>query len=66
MNAEALGKQVIVCCKKDVFDDPEGQPHFDIAQKSMIVWSDEEDLVGRLKKRIEATVGNRNVRLCGE
>lgn len=36
----ALGrrKQVIVCCRKDAFDDPNKvRPHFDIAQKSMVV-----------------------------
>ena len=56
--AQALGKEVIICCKKDVFDskDKKDRPHFDIAQKSMIVWTDEEDLIKRLKRRIEATV----------
>lgn len=54
--AQAIEKQVIVCCRKKEFDDPDSRPHFDIAQKSMIVWNDEEDLVERLKKRIEATV----------
>ena len=56
--AQALGKEVIICCKKDIFDskDKKDRPHFDIAQKSMIVWSDEEDLVKRLKRRIEATI----------
>ena len=33
------------------------KPHFDIAQKSSIVWKDEEDLENRLYRRIEATVG---------
>lgn len=50
--AEALGKEVIICCQKDKF-----QPHFDIAQKSAIVWEDEKDLEERLYRRIEATVG---------
>ncbi len=54
--AQALGKQVIVCCRKSEFDNPNTRPHFDIAQKSMIVWEDEEDLITRLKRRIEATV----------
>ena len=53
--AQALGKQVIVCCRKKEFDDK--VVHFDISQKSMIVWKDEAELVERLKKRIEATVG---------
>ncbi len=54
--AEALGKEVIICCREDVFNSNQ-KPHFDIAQKSSIVWKDEEDLENRLYKRIEATVG---------
>lgn len=54
--AQALGKEVIVCCRKDNFDSVSARPHFDIAQKSMIIWTDNEDLVFRLKRRIEATV----------
>ena len=56
--AEALGKQVIICCRKKEFDDKENpnRPHFDISQKSMVVWEDEKDLISRLSKRIEATV----------
>ncbi len=57
--AQALGKEVIVCCKKEAFENTSGKferPHFDIAQKSMVLWEDEADLVSRLKRRIEATV----------
>lgn len=54
--AQALGKQVIICCQEDSFKDSSRRPHFDISQKSMIVWTDEADLVRRLKRRIEATV----------
>ncbi len=54
--AQALGKQVIMCCRKTEFDSDNGRPHFDVAQKSMIVWKDEEELIERLKKRIKATV----------
>lgn len=50
--AEALGKEVIICCR-----DTEFEPHFDIAQKSAIIWKDESDLEDRLYKRIEATIG---------
>lgn len=53
---EALGKQVIVCCKDDVFDSP-NKPHFDIAQKSTVIWKNPDDLKEKLKKRIEITVG---------
>lgn len=56
--AQALGKQVIVCCRKTEFDstDKSVRPHFDISQKAMVVWSDEKELVRKLKRRIEATV----------
>lgn len=57
--AQALGKEVIVCCQETIFtsEDKKQKPHFDIAQKSMIVWKDEEDLINRLRRRIQATVG---------
>lgn len=54
--AEALGKEVIVCCRCKEFNG-DNRPHFDIAQKSMIVWNDENELEERLYRRIEATVG---------
>lgn len=54
--AEALGKEVIICCRDKEFNG-ENKPHFDIAQKSTIVWKDESDLEERLYRRIEATVG---------
>lgn len=54
--AQALNKDVIVCCKKEVFDNAQTKPHFDIAQKSMIIWEDEKDLLFRLERRIRATV----------
>ena len=54
--AEALGKQVIVCRRKNEFSSGIS-PHFDIAQKSMIIWENEDELEAKLKKRIEATVG---------
>lgn len=57
--AEALGKQVIVCCKRDVFNSNQ-KPHFDISQKSTVIWDDEKDLSQRLYDRVEATVGITN------
>ena len=54
--AQAIGKEVIVCCKSEIFNDPDKKPHFDIAQKSMIIWNDEADLLSRLIRRIEATI----------
>ena len=53
--AQALNKEVIVTWKKT--DEKEEQPHFDIAQKNMIRWENENDLYNCLVKRIEATVG---------
>lgn len=57
--AQGLGKEVIVCCKGSAFNNETGEyerPHFDISQKSIVIWNSLEDLVARLKKRIEATV----------
>ena len=54
--AQALGKEVIICCRDAEFHSKESRPHFDISQKSMIVWKDESELIERLKRRIEATV----------
>jgi len=53
----ALGKEVIICCRKTEFADSKTKPHFDISQKNMVIWENEEDLVRRLERRIEATVG---------
>ena len=51
------GKQVIICCRKDTFDDSNmNRPHFDIAQKAMVVWETEDALVEKLSRRIKATV----------
>lgn len=56
--AIGLKKQLIICCRKDVLEssDPLIRPHFDIAQKSQVVWVDYEDLLSRLVKRIKATI----------
>ena len=54
--AQALGKQVIVCCRKQEFESNESKPHFDIAQKAMIIWDTPQELKERLIKRIHATV----------
>ena len=66
--ALGLGKEVIVCCSKDVFtksyETEEEQkyqkylrPHFDIAQKQILVWNDYEDLKHKLSEWIKAIVG---------
>ena len=57
--AQGHGVEVIVCCRKDVFDDlnhPSNRPHFDISQKSMVIWEDYDDLRRRLTRRIITTV----------
>ena len=57
--AQGCGIEVIVCCKKEVLDNPNpspDRPHFDISQKNMVPWEDLEDLQKRLIKRINATV----------
>ena len=48
--AMGLGKSVIQLCKKGI------QLHFDIAQKNTIMWEAEEEIVGKLKNRIKATI----------
>lgn len=50
------GKEVIISCSKEAFDNPDQRPHFDILQKSLVVWEDEDDLKEKLQKRIKATV----------
>jgi len=54
--AQALGKEVIMTCKNNNFE----ERHFDVAQKNTICWMDENDLYNRILKRIESTVGKRN------
>lgn len=51
--AQALGKEVIVCCKRG----EEASAHFDISQKNLILWDTYDDLEVKLMKRIESTVG---------
>lgn len=53
--AQGLGKEVIFTCSEKAFK----ERHFDVAQVSTVVWSNENDLYKRLSKRIEATVGKR-------
>ena len=51
--AQALGKQVILTCKKESFED---DSHFDVKQQATIIWQDEDDLEKRLTTWIEATI----------
>ena len=52
------GKEVIFSCRENAFMSPnkEDRPHFDIAQKSMVIWEDEKDLVEKLRRRIKITM----------
>lgn len=52
--AAALGKPVILTCKKDSFD---ADSHFDVKQQATIVWENEDELKQRLTSWIEATIG---------
>lgn len=62
--ALGLGKEVIICCNKEVFnrkyETEEEQkyakylrPHFDIAQKQILVWDDYDDLRKKLTEWIK-------------
>ena len=66
--ALGMGKEVIVCCNKEVFNklyetDEEIKyqkylkPHFDIAQKQILVWDDHKDLTHKLSEWIKAVIG---------
>ena len=67
--AQGLGKEVIITCKKEVFDKSDkdfvcnydqtcrlkkiaNKPHFDIAQKQILVWNDYPDLTKKLEEYI--------------
>lgn len=66
--ALGLGKEVIICCKAEIFSkqyetDEEQKyqkylkPHFDIAQKQILVWEDYDDLKNKLSEWIKAIIG---------
>ena len=63
--ALGLGKEVIICCNNEVFrkeyDTEEEKkyakylrPHFDIAQKQILIWTDYDDLSKKLCEWIKA------------
>lgn len=65
--ALGLGKEVIICCKEEIFtkkyETEEEQkyqkylrPHFDIAQKQILVWKDYKDLTFKLAEWIKAII----------
>ena len=61
--ALGLGKEVIICCSKDIFEKDFGEeskyrkPHFDIAQKQILIWDDYADLQKKLSEWIKAIIG---------
>lgn len=50
--AQGLGKEVIICCSRDRFNDKEDPPHFDVRQKQMLVYENVEILSDMLKEWI--------------
>lgn len=53
--ALGLGKEVIITCRKDKLDSSD-RPHFDIAQKQILCWDNEEDLSSKLTRWIKAVI----------
>ena len=57
------GKEVIICCSKNIFEKDFGEeskyrkPHFDIAQKQILIWDGYEDLQKKLSEWIKAIIG---------
>ena len=52
--ATGLGKEIIICCSEEVFHTE--SPHFDIAQKQILIWKDYEDLTKKLSEWIRALI----------
>jgi nucleoside 2-deoxyribosyltransferase len=55
--AAGLGKEVIHICNNDKFKE---EGHFDIKQKSTVLWETVDDIQDALFRRIEATIGKNN------
>lgn len=64
--ALGLNKEVIITCKKDIFEKKEFnnpleeralKPHFDIAQRQILVWEDASDLTKQLTQWIKFLIG---------
>ena len=47
------GKDIIICCNKKRL---KKGVHFDVAQQSLIVWENEDELAEKLQRRIESTI----------
>ncbi len=70
--AQGLEKEVIITCSKEVWDKKDfscdldkdcrykeiaSKPHFDIAQKQVLVWKDYKDLTKQLTEWIKHIIG---------
>lgn len=55
--ALGLGKEVIFCCNQKAFNAETQKPHFDVNQKQMIIWENEEELTRKLKQWINSLFG---------
>ena len=49
------GKEVIACCSRESFEGEKTRPHFDLAQKSIVIFEGSDELKEKLVKRIKAT-----------
>ena len=54
--ATGLGKELIICCREKEFHDNSLRPHFDVRQRSMIIWKNQKELREKLTSRIVCTV----------
>lgn len=56
--ARGLDKDIIICCRQTELNDEskDKRPHFDIAQQSMVVWNDLDELKKKLSYRIQETI----------
>lgn len=56
--AMGIGHEIVLTCVKDTFEnkDKNLRPHFDIAQFSMIIWEDINDLKNKLEIHLKETI----------
>ena len=54
--ATGLGKELIICCREKEFHDDNLRPHFDVRQRSMIIWKNQKELKEKLTNRIVCTI----------
>lgn len=54
--ALGLGKEVIITCNNNISECKDQKPHFDIAQKQILFWDDEDFLSSNLTRWIRAVI----------